>query len=106
MTKKRFTLKYINEQHLSANLYDCGTFVSSVGIGAELIVELLNDLSEENDVLKQQLKTKVIVNKQYEELQRLKQENGQLKSEINMLKTTIGRNEGHIDRLTHKGEWR
>ena len=33
-------------------------------------------------------------------------ENEQLKSEINMLKTTIGRNEGYIDRLTHKGEWR
>lgn len=34
------------------------------------------------------------------------EENEQLKSEINMLKTTIGRNEGYIDRLTHKGEWR
>lgn len=36
----------------------------------------------------------------------LEEENEQLKSEINMLKTTIGRNEGYIDRLTHKGEWR
>lgn len=36
----------------------------------------------------------------------LQKENEQLKSEINMLKTTIGRNEGYIDRLTHKGEWR
>ena len=36
----------------------------------------------------------------------VKKENEQLKSEINMLKITIGRNEGYIDRLTHKGEWR
>lgn len=39
-------------------------------------------------------------------LNRLTEENEQLKSEINMLKITIGRNEGYIDRLTHKGEWR
>ena len=37
---------------------------------------------------------------------KLEKENEQLKSEINMLKTTIGRNEGYIDRLTHTGEWR
>lgn len=46
---------------------------------AQLVCDKLNELSEENDVLKQQLKTKYIVNKQYEELQRLKQENEQLK---------------------------
>lgn len=40
------------------------------------------------------------------ELNKLNEENEQLKSEINMLKITIGRNEGYIDRLTHKGEWR
>ena len=32
-------------------------------------------------------------------------ENEQLKSEINILKTTIGRNEAYIERLTHKSEW-
>jgi hypothetical protein len=48
MTEKRFTLKYIEEQHLSANLYDNGTFISSIRIGAELIVELLNSLNDEN----------------------------------------------------------
>ena len=36
----------------------------------------------------------------------LNDENEKLRSEINMLKTTIGRNEGYIDRLTHTGEWR
>ena len=41
-----------------------------------------NHLREENDMLKQQLKTKVIVNKQYEELQRLKKENEQLKRQL------------------------
>ena len=46
---------------------------------AEVIVNMLNELNDENE---------------------------QLKSEINMLKTTIGRNEGYIDRLTHNGEWR
>ena len=43
-------------------------------------LDLLNSFNDENEQLKQQLKTKVIVNKQYEELQRLKQENEQLKS--------------------------
>lgn len=32
-------------------------------------------------------------------------ENEQLKSENNMLKVTIGRNEGYIDRLTHQAPW-
>lgn len=54
MTEKRFTLKHIQEQHLSANLYDNKTFIASIGIGAELIVELLNNLSEDNIELKQE----------------------------------------------------
>ena len=52
---KRFTLKYLNEQHISANLYDNKTFIGAIGIGEELIVELLNNLSEENEQLKAQL---------------------------------------------------
>ena len=56
MTEKRFTLTHINEQYLSANLYDNGTFIGSIGIGAELIVELLNNLSEENEELKEENK--------------------------------------------------
>lgn len=39
-------------------------------------------------------------------LNKLNDENEQLKSEINMLKTTISRNEAYIKRLTHKGEWK
>ena len=33
-------------------------------------------------------------------------ENEQLKSEIKMLKTTIGRNEAYINQMKSKGEWR
>lgn len=45
------------------------------------------------------------MNVQYTKYSALKKENEQLKSEINMLKTTIGRNESYIERLTHKSEW-
>lgn len=55
MTEKRFTLKYIEEQYLSANLYDDKTFIGSIGIGEELITELLNQLNEENEQLKKVL---------------------------------------------------
>lgn len=55
MTEKRFTLKYIEEQYISANIYDDKTFIASIGIGAELIVELLNTLSDENEQLKSEL---------------------------------------------------
>ena len=46
---------------------------------ADAINKLLEELNDENDVHKQQLKTKYIVNKQYEELQKVKEENEQLK---------------------------
>ena len=45
----------------------------------------INKLTDENEELKQQLKTRVIVNKQYEELQRLKKENEQLKKDATTL---------------------
>lgn len=57
MTGKRFKLKYINEQHISANLFDNGTFIGSISIGEELILELLNDLSDENEQLKEHQRT-------------------------------------------------
>lgn len=38
-------------------------------------------------------------------LNALHEENLKLKSENNMLRTTIGRNEAYIDGLTHKSEW-
>ena len=53
---KRFTLKYINEQDISANLYDNETFIASIGIGEELIIELLNSLNNENINIKNTIK--------------------------------------------------
>ena len=38
-------------------------------------------------------------------LNKLHEENERLKSENNMLKNTIGRNESYIEKLTHKEEW-
>ena len=83
MTEKRFSLRYIGEQHLSANLYDDKIFIGSIGIGAELVVDLLNDLSEEN----KQLQTKNNAYLQDIEVYRednthLKLENDELKKEI------------------------
>ena len=53
---------------------------SIISVGdAEVLCDLLNDLLNENE---------------------------QLKSENNMLKTTICRNEAYISRMQHKGEWR
>ena len=56
------------------------------------IVTLLNELvtkchrlEKENDRLRQQLKTKVILNRQYEEKERLKKENRVLKKDLNKL---------------------
>ena len=56
MTEKRFKLISINEQYVSANLYDNGTFIGSIENGEELIVEVLNQLSDENEQLKQSIK--------------------------------------------------
>lgn len=49
----------------------------------------IRQLKIENRELKEQLKTKYIVNKQYEELQRLKEENEQLYELINFANTLI-----------------
>lgn len=52
---ERFTLQYIDEPVISANLYDNETFIASVSIGEELLVEVLNQLVEENEQLKTEL---------------------------------------------------
>lgn len=53
------------------------------------LCKLLNELNEENDVLKQQLKTKYVVNKQYEEKEKLKKEINQLEKENKILHQRI-----------------
>jgi len=40
------------------------------------------------------------------EMQELLKENKELKNEIKMLKTIIGKNEYYIGNITHKGKWR
>lgn len=74
MTEKRFTTNN-------------GVFYKDNETGWEFqsygeVVDLLNALHEENMELKQQLKTKYILNKQYEELQKVKEENEQLKTQL------------------------
>lgn len=46
------------------------------------------------------------VSKIVELLNELAEENEQLKSEIEILKTIIGKNEQYIGSITHKGKWR
>ena len=87
MTEKRFVLvKCYNEQWgiVDKSLEDIDQLVliATSKSGTLYLVNELNALHEENDTLKQQLKTKHIVNKQYEELQRVKEENQRLKQEL------------------------
>ena len=79
MTGKQFT--FDNDSLLKDGEFWLDGSVATI-CNAEEIVELLNEFHEENEQLKQQLKTKHIVNKQYEELQRLKKENNELKEEL------------------------
>ena len=87
---KRFTVTQDFEEH-HRQIRDNGHIIMGCFIEpqAEVIVNLLNELNDENDVLKQQLKTKYIVNKQYEELQKVKEENEELKSENQHIKNLI-----------------
>lgn len=80
MTEKRFVIP--NQMRV---IRDTVTGEEAIFYDTEdglLLKEWLNALHEENEQLKQQLKTKVIVNRQYEELQRVKKENEQLKGEV------------------------
>ena len=108
---KRFQYN-VNKNTIEQN----GKFVAYMNsVDGVRIANKLNVLQNENDELKKILgflqndnATDIlnVLNSQENQIWELKKENEQLKSEINMLKITIGRNEGYIDRLTHKGEWR
>ena len=85
MTEKRVTVDFDSESYYLDGEY----WESWDNFGEEMadaINKLLEELNDENDVHKQQLKTKYIVNKQYEELQKVKEENEQLKQEYLKLK--------------------
>ena len=76
MTTKRFTLfkSEITDLYVINDDEHEYTFAGMQDKNnAERIIKLLNELNDENDILKQQLKTKYIVNKQYEENQKLKE---------------------------------
>ena len=85
MIEKRFkligdnNLEFLMQHQLELPIYD---YQNNKRLSLSNALDLLNSFNDENDVLKQQLKTKYIVNKQYEELQRLKQENDELKQAI------------------------
>ena len=64
----------------------------------------VQSIIDENARLKQQLKTKVIVNKQYEELQRLKQENEEFKKALVELKEIGDYQEGRIKELSDEND--
>ncbi len=77
-------------------------FLNEIGLEKEYIKwefkkGVLNELNEENDVLKQQLKTKYVVNKQYEELQRLKKDNKELKKENKRLAKNLKVAKNNVD---------
>lgn len=84
MTEKRFRIT-TNPKNQSV-AFDEKQKKHYIGIGLE---DLLNEqqarikeLEEENDILEQKLQTRYIVNKQYEEKERLKKENEQLRREL------------------------
>lgn len=88
MTENKRFVDYFDKDHnyIIQDLWNEDEYqVGFVNCDEDLFLELVNELNDENDILKQKLKTKYIVNKQYEELQRLKEENEQLKSAIEKL---------------------
>ena len=80
----------IDKQFWCLNGYESETSVIVDGKFAPTngwLCDKLNELVEENDVLKQQLKTKYVVNKQYEELQKIKEENQYLREILDIGET-------------------
>ena len=65
--------------------------------------EIVNILNKLDTKARERSKALSTLQKKFNEL---KDENENLKLEINMLKTTIGRNEVYIQQMKHKGEWR
>lgn len=88
MTNKRFNVVvsgycWIEETAKVTGHNGEGKYYMMSECDANNLCTILNELHEENDVLKQKLKTKAVVNRQYEELQKLNKKNKQLKQRIN-----------------------
>lgn len=80
MTEKRFTIEFDGHQYF-------------------LVID------EDNERCLARLDTRFDALAWLEIYKMLSEENEQLKSENNMLKVTIGRNEAYIKRLTETSEW-
>lgn len=85
MSEKRFVIDEKTNYKDYPIILDTQTnnwwIIQDTMMGTEKLLDLLNELFNENDVLKQKLKTKYIVNKQYEEMKRLQKENEKLKEQ-------------------------
>ena len=85
MIEKRFTIEESENQLI---IFDNGVsdetyfHLGNDERDVKYVCDLLNELFNENDILKQKLKTKSIVNKQYEEMKGLQKENEQLRQMI------------------------
>ena len=92
---KRFTMDldgFFYDNHRkknSANIYDNNTFIGSVMIGAKFIIDLLNELDEkyvDEFALRETLQ---------QELQRVEEENKQLKQQLNYIQNSISEHIKH-----------
>lgn len=86
MSEKRFKLSDWCGERSVSNVIDIEKQTHLANIE---VLDLLNEqqarikeLEEENDILEQKLQTRYIVNKQYEEKEKLKKENEQLRREL------------------------
>lgn len=92
---KRFTMDldgFFYDNHRkknSANIYDNNTFIGAVMIGAKFIIDLLNELDEkyvDEFALRETLQ---------QELQRVEEENKQLKQQLNYIQNSISEHIKH-----------
>lgn len=97
---KRFTLAYKKDDWWAVR-------DGEITLWKEEVIYLLNELHEENKRLKQENNQLKKENKELKHhLSELQGENEILNKENAMLKNTIARNEAHIERMQHKGEWK
>lgn len=90
MNEKRFSLEYLDNMPYVKDNFNGDEYYLKWAV--ELInelVEQIHDLKAENERLKLQLQTKIIINKQYEEKEKLKKCVNQLEKENKILHQRI-----------------